>query len=206
MFDSDILRGVRSVLATLHRKITLLTNADGSTKRGRKMIEALDRIASCNDNLTLRLQTGNDVTEKEEDEISVRIIGDDGQSPIEFRTLPEGNFLSPFLRAILNVGGTGFTLSKDVLKVAEEIDHPITMVTYVGEHSPWTPRALQILNEIVAVNPLLNNRVEDARSSAEIMHRYGITNTPAVTINDSLISEGWQSPRDIVDSLIKIPA
>lgn len=201
MFDSDILRGVRRVLATLHRPTSLRSVVDTSTDYGRKLVGTLEEIASCNPNLSVSLTEGD-----AEGEESVRLVTEGKDSGIEFRAIPEGNILSAFLYAVLNAAGVGFTLSKELLSRAARIANPVNLVTYIGEHSSRTPRTLQMINELVAVNPNITNTVVDTRQGREDMKRYGVISVPTVTCNDVVISEGWENPEDLVRALEKAAA
>lgn len=203
MYDSDILSGVRAVLALLHRPTSMESTATECTPGGRSMRESLSEIAACNPYLTVIFKSDPDKNEEPE---NVRIVVDGADSGIEFRTLPVGNLLSPFLYAVVNAGGEGFTLDKSLLRRAEAIDHPVRLITYVGDHSILTPRALQVINEIVAVNPLITNVVVDNTTRRDEMKRYGVEVVPTVMCNDVVISEGWSTPDDVVRTLERLSA
>ncbi|MBD5339617.1 MAG: hypothetical protein HDR98_10980 [Bacteroides sp.] len=202
MFDSDILSGVRGVLATLHKSTDLQSTAPEDTAEGRSMRETLRAIASCNPNVSVSF--ASEGVDSPSD--SIRIIVDGIDSGVEFRVEPKGNLLSPFLYAVVNAGGSGFTLDSTLLKRARGITNPIKLMTYVGDHSSMTPRALQVINEIVAVNPGITNVVVDNASGHDIMKRYGVESVPTVLCNDVVISDGWASPEDVVRTLERISA
>lgn len=201
MFDSDILCGIRGVLVPLHRPVELRSVVDSSSETGKHMVSVLEQIASCNPNITVSVQDG----ESAEGD-SVRIIVDGVDSGIEFRAIPDGNMLGAFLHAILNCSGEGFTLDKNLLERVAAIDTPLNLVTYVKKLCSQTPHALQVINELVAINPYISNTIVDAQENRDLMHRYGIERVPAVTLNDTLISEGWETPEDVVHTLERIPA
>lgn len=201
MYDSDIRCGIRSVLATLHKQVELYLIADTSTSEGKVMLEVLNKIASCNPYLSVKLINSNGTAES-----SVRIIIDGQDSGLEFRIIPRGNLLAPFLYALISASGFGFTIDKELLKRAAEISKPINLVTIAGDHSAQTPRIIQIINELAAVNPNISNSVVDSHHSEDLRHRYGIEKIPAVTHNNILISDGWDNVEDIVNTLERLVA
>lgn len=201
MFDSDIMRGVEGVLATLHRPTDLASVASMASAEGRVMIDQLEDIAECNPHLRVSVTPSS-----EEESQSVRIIVDGTDSGIEFRTVPKGNLLSAFLYAVINAAGTGYTLDKELLRRASNISKPVRLVTYVGQHSSFTPRALQVINEIVSVNPNITNLVIDAEQGREDMHRFGIQSVPALTCNDTVVTDGGFSAEELLKSIEHIAA
>lgn len=202
MFDPDIINGVKSVLAPLHKSI-VLTLCESANAERKDMVESICNVASCNENVSVEvIEDGSNMSELP----SLGIFADGMDSGIIFSTAPDGNLLSPFLYAILNAAGCSFTLDKDLLERVSKIDVPVDLVTYIGRHSSITPRTLQIINEMVAVNPLITNRIEDASTGKDDIKRFGILTLPTVLCNDTVLCDGWNSPEDIVRAIEHIAA
>lgn len=197
MFDSDITNGVRGVLAPLHKSIVLTLSDPLNYEQG-DMIESVENIAACNSNVSVTVCPDEELISKQAE---LRIFVDGEDSGISFSTVPSGNLLSPFLYAIMNASGCSFTIDKDLLARVAKLTTPVKLVTYIGRNSSITPRTLQIINELVSVNPLITNSIRDVAVDKDDVKRFGIVTLPTILCNDAVLCDGWNSAEDIVRAL-----
>jgi alkyl hydroperoxide reductase subunit F len=196
MYDSDIISGIRTALAPLGCNITLRVISNPLTPLGLSMIECVEDIAGCNKHLAVILESSEVKNE-------IRIMRDSLPTGITFRCAPTGNFLAPFLQALLNAAGEGLILDEGLLKEAAAISGPKHLHTCVGARNAAGPRIVQIIDEITLSNPMITNTVVEASELMKCSCLHTAKGNashaePIVALDNRVICDGCESAADLI--------
>ena len=107
MLDSDLKQQVQSLFEGLHSAYILRISTDAGNPQSEELVELLQDVASCSDNITVVEEIGNN--------LQFTIEKDGVPSSIIFKAIPNGHEFSTLLLAILNLDGKGKNLPDETI-------------------------------------------------------------------------------------------
>ena len=101
MLDRNISDQVRGIFASLKSQITFAATSRKDDEKKAGLLEFLNDIASTSEKLSVSF------TEKENTQLSFKLLKDGNETGITFRGIPNGHEFTSLLLAVLNTDGQG---------------------------------------------------------------------------------------------------
>lgn len=183
MLDSSFKEQLRSIFSELKNQYTLNITASDQHESYRELVDLLDDVASCSDNISCQINKGEGF------EFSLLKNGEDTR--IKFRGIPNGHEFTSLLLAILNSDGKGKNIPDEfVVSRVKALRGPIHLTTYVSLTCTNCPDIVQALNVMTTLNPEIYHEMVDGAINQEEVDALKLQGVPAVFADGKLIHVG----------------
>ena len=156
MLDKNILDQVKGVFASLKSQITFVATSQKDDGKKGELQEFLNDVASTSDKLSISF------TEKEEAQLSFKLLKDGNETGIMFRGIPNGHEFTSLLLAVLNTDGQGKNFPDEAIqRRIKSLKGKIELRTYVSLTCTNCPDVVQALNLMSLINPNIKHEMVD---------------------------------------------
>ena len=153
MLDKNISDQVRGIFASLKSQITFAATSKKDDEKKAGLLEFLNDIASTSEKLSVSF------TEKENTQLSFKLLKDGNETGITFRGIPNGHEFTSLLLAVLNTDGQGKNFPDEVIqRRIKSLKGKIVLKTYVSLTCTNCPDVVQALNLMSLINPNIRRR------------------------------------------------
>lgn len=183
MLDSSFKEQLRSIFSELKNQYTLNITAFDQHDSYRELVDLLDDVASCSDNISCQINKGEGL------EFSLLKNGEDTR--IKFRGVPNGHEFTSLLLAILNSDGKGKNIPDEfVVNRVKALRGPIHLTTYVSLTCTNCPDIVQALNVMATLNAEIYHEMVDGAINQEEVDALKLQGVPALFADGKLIHVG----------------
>lgn len=183
MLDSSFKEQLRSIFSELKNQYTLNITAFDQHDSYRELVDLLDDVASCSDNISCQINKGEGL------EFSLLKNGEDTR--IKFRGVPNGHEFTSLLLAILNSDGKGKNIPDEfVVSRVKALRGPIHLTTYVSLTCTNCPDIVQAFNVMATLNAEIYHEMVDGAINQEEVDALKLQGVPAVFADGKLIHVG----------------
>lgn len=183
MLDSSFKEQLRSIFSELKNQYTLNITAFDQHDSYRELVDLLDDVASCSDNISCQINKGEGL------EFSLLKNGEDTR--IKFRGVPNGHEFTSLLLAILNSDGKGKNIPDEfVVNRVKALRGPIHLTTYVSLTCTNCPDIVQALNVMATLNSEIYHEMVDGAINQEEVDALKLQGVPALFADGKLIHVG----------------
>lgn len=194
MLEQALKQQVKTLLEGLTSFYTFLIRVASGHPQRSEIIEFLQEVASCSDQLKVEVEEGEGL------EFS---LTKDGQPVnIRFKAIPSGHEFSTLLLLLLNLDGKGKNFPDDVTrKRIERLEGDIRLTSYISLSCTNCPDVVQNLNLMAILNPAVSHTIVDGAINQEEADARKIQAVPSVFAGDELLHVGRSSLGELVDKL-----
>lgn len=186
MLDQAVKNKLKEVFAPLKNKYTLKASvADGHPNKD-ELIGLLDDLASCSENIELKVEPGAG--------LGFEIIKNGSASNIIFKAVPTGHEFPSLLTAILNLEGIGKNLPDEaVANKIRSLKGELNLKSYISLSCTNCPEVVQALNVLSIINPNIKHEIIDGGIHQDEIEALGIQAVPTVYLDDEQLHVGRSS-------------
>ena len=185
MLDKNILDQVKGVFASLKSQITFVATSQKDDGKKGELQEFLNDIASTSDKLSVSF------TEKEEAQLSFKLLKDGNETGIMFRGIPNGHEFTSLLLAVINTDGQGKNFPDEAIqRRIKSLKGKIELKTYVSLTCTNCPDVVQALNLMSLINPNIKHEMVDGGIYQKEVSDLNIQGVPAVYCNNESLHIG----------------
>lgn len=183
MLESAIKEQLRGIFAQLDGAYTLDITVSTQHESRTELLELLDDVASCSENLSCVVHEG--------DGLAFTLLKDGQKTGITFRTVPNGHEFSSLLLAILNLDGKGKNFPDEGIRNrVKALKGPIQLTTYVSLTCTNCPDVVQALNAMTTLNGQIHHQTVDGAINQAEVDALNIQGVPSVFADGKLIHVG----------------
>lgn len=183
MLESAIKEQLRGIFAQLDGAYTLDITVSPQHESRTELLELLDDVASCSENLSCAVHEG--------DGLAFTLLKEGEKTGITFRTVPNGHEFSSLLLAILNLDGKGKNFPDEGIRNrVKALKGPIQLTTYVSLTCTNCPDVVQALNAMTTLNGQIHHQTVDGAINQAEVDALNIQGVPSVFADGKLIHVG----------------
>ena len=185
MLDKNISDQVRGIFASLKSQITFAATSRKDDEKKAGLLEFLNDIASTSEKLSVSF------TEKENTQLSFKLLKDGNETGITFRGIPNGHEFTSLLLAVLNTDGQGKNFPDEAIqRRIKSLKGKIVLKTYVSLTCTNCPDVVQALNLMSLINPNIRHEMVDGGIYQQEISDLNIQGVPAVYCNNESLHIG----------------
>ncbi len=196
MLEQAIKDQLKNVFSTLKNNYTFHINVADDHSQKNEIIELLKEVASCSNKLSVKKNTGTD--------LSFTIQKNNEPLNIEFKAVPTGHEFSSLLAAILNADGIGKNLPDELLShKISNLKGPIELKSYISLTCTNCPEVVQALNVMALLNPQITHTIIDGAINQAEVNELNIQAVPTVYANGEQLHVGRSSLGELLGKIEK---
>lgn len=194
MLDQSLKDQIKGLFANLKSRYSFQITASDSHPARDEMVGLLNDVASCSEQVTVQLSTGEG--------LSLRIEKDGNPSSFVFKAVPNGHEFTSLLLAVLNQEGIGKNLPDDQLAARiKALPKGIELKSYISLTCTNCPDVVQTLNVFSILNPDVQHQIIDGAIHQEEVEQMNIQAVPSVYANGELLHVGRASMGELLSEL-----
>lgn len=194
MLDQSLKDQIKGLFANLKSRYSFQITASDSHPARDEMVGLLNDVASCSEQVTVQLSTGEG--------LSLRIEKDGNPSSFVFKAVPNGHEFTSLLLAVLNQEGIGKNLPDDQLAARiKALPKGIELKSYISLTCTNCPDVVQTLNVFSILNPDVQHQIIDGAIHQEEVEQMNIQAVPSVYANGELLHVGRASMGELLSKL-----
>lgn len=151
-------------------------------------VNFVTEITDLSDKLTLEVINVTDEKAKTlnvEMAPAIVLLGADNKDyGIKFYGIPAGHEINSFIMGILEISGTGETLSDALMKRINGINKPVDIKVFVTLGCPHCPGAVAKAHKIALLNSNVNAEMIEANIFGEIAQKFNVSSVPKIVFNN----------------------
>ncbi len=194
MLDKSLKDQITSLFAALKNKYNFLIKTPASHPSKNEMIELLEEVASCSENIDCKISEGEDLSfTVNKNNLPVSVI---------FRAVPTGHEFTSLLLLILNLDGIGKNLPDEVLisRIKALKGNP-EVKTYISLTCTNCPDVVQALIVLSIYNSSVRHEIVDGSINQAEVEKLNIQAVPSVYLNGQLLHVGRSSLGELLSKI-----
>lgn len=199
---------ITEFLGDMQESLTMvLFTKQGTCDTCKETRQLLEEVSALNDKLHfIEKDVEKDATEAKLYDITLTpsfvILNAQGEyQGVKFNGIPAGHEINSFLSAILDVSGSKFEISPEVLKRIENIQKDVNIKVFVTLTCPHCPGAVQSAHRIAMLNKHVTGEMIEAQTFYELSQKFNVSGVPKIIINDTLELVGNQPLDAFLDQI-----
>jgi len=194
MLEQALKDQVKTLFASLSNKYTFQVQVAENHASRQELIDLLEDVVSCSDNLSLTISSGND--------LSFTILKNGQPSGVIFRAIPNGHEFTTLLLAVLNLDGIGKNLpDQAIIKRIQSLKGEVVVNSYISLSCTNCPDVVQALNIMAFHNSNIKHQIIDGAINQEEADRLKIQAVPSVYVNGKLLHVGRSSLGELLGKI-----
>ncbi|MCD8356382.1 MAG: FAD-dependent oxidoreductase [Clostridia bacterium] len=196
LFTEEMRTQLETVFSRMARPLILRMFLDD-----RPVSRELEKYMTALANMTEKLSVETAQTpEQETDRPCVHILQEDGsKTGLAFHGVPGGHEFTSFVLGLYNAAGPGQSLEPEVVQDIASIAKPVRMQLLVSLSCTMCPELVTAAQRIAAGNENVQAEVYDLNHFPALKEYYKVMSVPCLVINDSQVSFGKKSIRQLLD-------
>ncbi len=213
-FSDEELRALSEALSDMRNEVTVYTFVDDNCTFCNEAVELMNILSrasprSNQENLLRHVIIHKSKNMKLFNELGIErvptIVLLDGA--IRYVGVPAGEEIRGLVETIIRISTGDSGLSKDVVKKIENLDCEVGIKIIVTPLCPYCPYAVLLANMVALEGFKMNKKISveivEAFENPDIADSYGITNVPAIVVNNILAYVGVPYENEFIEILEK---
>lgn len=207
-FNDDIKKQITEMFAPIKKdvKVVLFTQASGcdSCEDAKGYMQEMVELS---DKLSLTIYDINDDGEKAS-ELNIEmtpaivLLDEDGKDlGVKYNGIPAGHEINSFITGVLEVGGAGEELPKELIERISKIDKPVNIKVFVTLSCPHCPGAVSKAHKIAMLNENVNAEMVEANTFGELSNKFNVSGVPKIIFNDDSDLVGNQPMEEFLNTI-----
>lgn len=200
LFSQDMKAQLHAVFGKMARPLLLKLYLD-SRPVSAELDEYMSALAGLSDMLSVEIA---DRQASSETAPCVKVCLADGtETGIAFHGVPGGHEFTSFVLGLYNAAGPGQDLDEETRQEISSLTMPVDVKILVSLSCTMCPDLVIAAQRIAAENPHVSAEVYDIRHFEKLKNRYQVMSVPCMVINDTEVSFGKKTLRQVLDMIHK---
>ena len=208
LLNQETREQIKQFLEDMVAPVTMvLFTQDGPCETCKETRQLLEEVSALNDKLTvIEKDLHKDSEEAKAYDITltpsfVFLNAKQEYHGVKFNGIPAGHEINSFLSAILDVSGSRFDISPEVLKRIENIQKDVNIKVFVTLTCPHCPGAVQSAHRLAMLNKHVVGEMIEAQTFYDLSQKFKVSGVPKIIINDTLELVGNQPLEAFLDQI-----
>ncbi|MBN2837120.1 MAG: thioredoxin family protein [Fusobacteriaceae bacterium] len=202
MFNEEIKNQLKDILKNINKKVIILYFSEGNEEIINVTKGMLQDIENINDFIVTEYYDLKSPEAKKYEIIengTMLIVGEDRiNTGIYYYGAPAGYEINSFVHTLLDMGGAGESLPKELIERIQKIDKNIDIKVFVGLGCPHCPGAVISAHTLAKYNPRIKGIMVEASGYAQLSEKFKISSVPRIIINDGKADILGNQPLEII--------
>jgi len=192
LFNEEVEKQLKEVLANMINPITILMFTDGDCLTCKETKQLLTEVADLNSKISLEIKEIKDASlEVKQFEIELVpsfVILDMKKKyqGVKFNGIPAGHEINSLVSAILEMSGLQIGVDKSLIKRIKKINKPVNIKVFITLACPHCPGAVQTAHRLAMLNDNIKSEMIEAQTFSDMSVKYKVSGVPKIIINEDI--------------------
>ncbi|MCD6340800.1 MAG: thioredoxin family protein [Desulfurococcales archaeon] len=215
-FSSEELRALSEALSDMHSEVTAYTFVDDDCLFCNEAVELMNILSKASPRSNQKNLLKHVVVHRSKNKELSRKLGIERvptivflEGTIRYVGVPAGEEIRGLVETIIRISTGDSGLSRDIIRKIEDLDCEIRIRVIVTPLCPYCPYAVLLANMVALESFKMGKKkvtaeIIEAFENPDIADSYGITNVPAIVVNNTLTYVGVPYENEFVEIIEKM--